>query len=162
MHKLLAIMCAFVATTSCSSSDNEQSSLKTNELIGAWKIVKTTTASDSNSVIDESPEMGLYVFTDRHFSNMLVMGDEPRKHFSDQRTDEERLTAYDAFIADAGFYEYTDSRITVHNLIAKVPNVMTYELIYEYVIDGNTLRLTFEHGWAPPNGQITYDLIRLE
>ncbi len=111
-----------------------------------------------------SPQPGLYIFTDGHFSNMLIQGSEPRVLFSDTRSADERLAAYDVFIADAGTYEFTDSVLTVHNIIAKVPNVMTGTgpgIRYQYRLYGDTLELTFERGWAPPGGQLNYRLVRL-
>ena len=134
----------------------------TNQLIGAWRIVQTTTTSGNDRSIDESPEVGLYIFTERHMSNMIVIGEDAREHFSDKPTDAERLHAYDRFIADSGTYEATGNTIIVSNIIAKVPNVMSYELRYEYKINENNLWLTFSRGWAPPEGKITYRLERIE
>ena len=101
---------------------------------------------------------------------MLVPG-EARSRFSDARTDEERLRAYDNFIADAGTYEIDGSRLSVRNIIAKVPNAMPQTpgerrpgrgIVYRYRFEGDSLVLTFDRGWAPPDGEITYRLDRLE
>lgn len=97
---------------------------------------------------------------------MLIPGPE-RAPFSQDRTDEERLRAYDNFIADGGTYEHTESTLTASNIIAKVPNVMppyrtTGPLTYEWRLDGEDLVLTLHGGWAPRDGEITYRLSRLE
>ena len=137
-----------------------------NPLVGAWLIIATSVTGPTGTTINENPQPGLYIFTDRHFSNMLIPGPE-RLPFRPDRTDEDRLAAYDNFIADAGTYEFTESTFTVQNIIAKVPNVMpphrsTKGLTYRWHFEGDSLILTLEGGWAPPNGEITYRLQRLE
>ncbi len=141
----------------CGPSPNEQ-------LVGAWLITETTVTTPDSTSTNSSPQPGLYIFTDRHFSNMLIQGSERRALLSDTRSAEERLAAYDVFIADAGSYEFTDSLLTMHNIIAKVPNVMTGTgpgITYRYHLYSDTLELTFERGWAPPGGQLMYRLVRL-
>jgi hypothetical protein len=88
------------------------------------------------------------MFTERHFSNILIPN-ERRALFSGTPTDQERLAAYDNFITDAGTYDATDSTLTTHNLIAKVPNVMTGGpgITYRYRLEGDTLLLTFRGAW---------------
>lgn len=105
----------------------------------------------------------MYIFTERHFSNILIPN-ERRGLFGSTSTDQERLAAYDNFITDAGTYDATDSTLTTHNIIAKVPNVMTGGpgITYRYRLDGETLVLSFSGGWAPRDGEITYRLRRLE
>jgi hypothetical protein len=74
--------------------------------------------------------------------------------------------AYDNFIADAGTYEYTDTTLTVRNIIAKVPNVMppyaSGPVTYHWRLDGEALVLTLRSAWAPADGEITYTLSRRE
>ena len=135
-----------------------------NPFVGAWLITETTVTDSTGTTVNENPEAGLYVFTERHFSNMLVPGAE-RAPFSQEPTDEERLGAYVNFIADAGTYEYTESTLSVDNIIAKVPNVMPpfgFAMTYQWRLDGDDLFLTFREGWAPMDGEITYRLSRLE
>jgi len=133
-----------------------------NGLIGAWLIVETTVTTPTGTTTNENPQPGVYIFTERHFSNMLIPNAEGRSPFTEERTDEERLAAYDNFIADSGSYELTDSLLTTHNIIAKVPNAMNGGFPYRYSLEGDSLVLTFDRGWAPPAGEITYRLVRLE
>jgi len=139
-----------------------QSASPENDLVGAWLIVETAIRVGDSVSVNQGPQPGIYVFTDEHFSNMLVQGAEPREPFSASTTPELRLAAYDRFIADAGSYELTDSTLTTRNLIAKVPNVMNDGFAYRYTLEGDSLWLTFSDGWAPEGGEITYTLVRLE
>jgi hypothetical protein len=135
--------------------------------MGAWPIVETAVTDQTGTTVDDSPEAGLYVFTERHFTNMLVPG-SARPPLSQTRADEERLRAYDNFIADGGTYEYAESTLTTRNIIAKIPNWMPPHapddngLTYQWQLNGDELVLTLRGGWAPRAGEITYRLRRLE
>ena len=132
-----------------------------NALIGAWLIVETTITTSDETTVIENPQPGLYIFTERHFSTMLVPG-ESRELFSAARTADERLAAYDNFVADAGTYKLQDSTLITDNIIAKIPNGMEARISYRYSFNDGDLLLTLEGAWAPPGGSITYRLERLE
>jgi hypothetical protein len=132
-----------------------------NPLTGAWIIVETTITDSGEATVNGEPQPGLYIFTDRHFSTMLVPGTD-RPPFSAGRTDAERLAAYDNFVADAGTYELQGNMLMTGNIIAKIPNGMTARIPYRVGFEGEDLILTLESAWAPPNGSITYRLRRLE
>ncbi len=153
--RYLALGILFLAA--CSSLQSTE-----NPLVGAWWIVETTTISPDSTWVNSSPQPGLYVFTESHFSLMLVQGGGPRANILPNGTDEERLAAFNSFIADAGTYVRTDSTIEANNLIAKVPDVMKYLLSYRYSLSEDSLRLRFTRGWAPTGGEITYVLTRLK
>jgi len=131
-------------------------------LLGAWRITEVSVTSPDTTWTSKNPQPGLYIFSDRHFSNLLVSGTEERTPFNDDTTDEEVLVAYQRFIADAGTYEVTDTELTTHNIVAKVPNYMNGGFTYRYSVHGDSLVLTFNEGWAPPGGEITYRLVRLK
>ena len=156
----IIIVCALLQGCVSTEQDGEASSPK--QLIGAWLITETSVTTKEGTTTNENPQLGVYIFSERHFSNMLIPNAEGRSPFSEERTDEERLAAYDNFIADSGSYELTDSLLTTHNMIAKVPNAMDGGFPYRYILDGDSLVLTFDRGWAPPDGEITYRLRRLE
>ncbi len=94
---------------------------------------------------------------------MLIPGDRARVEWPGEGTPEERLAAFENFVADAGTYEATDSVITMSNIIAKLPWAMNLGGggPYRYSISGDTLTLTFGPGWQGET-EITYRLIRLE
>lgn len=156
----MIVLCAFLYGCASIEQDGEVSSHT--QLIGAWLIAETSVTTPEGTTINENPQPGVYIFTERHFSNMLIPNAEGRPPFSTEWTDAERLAAYDNFIADSGSYELTDSSLTTHNIIAKVPNVMDASLTYQYSLDGDSLVLTLRGGWAPPDGEITYRLDRLK
>ena len=159
---LLSAMAALVATMGCDARVQDEAG-GPDALVGAWLITEMTTTTPDSTWTNDNPQPGLYVFTDRHFSLMLIPSSEPRALFPDDPSAEERLAAYDNFVSDAGTYEFTDSVLTMHNIIAKVPNFMNGGAggPYRYTLKGDSLLLTFSGGWAR-GGEITYHLVRLK
>ena len=78
---------------------------------GAWKVaeIATTGAAPSNN---PNPQPGLFIFGQRHYSIMWVPGNQPRglSKAADE-TNEEKLQAYDSFLANAGTYEVSGPMI---------------------------------------------------
>jgi hypothetical protein len=162
MCTVIALSTAMMLVIACGqSSDSRSEGQSANELVGAWLIVESTITTPEGTRKNENPQPGLYIFTERHFSNMLVPR-EARPVLSDEGTDEERLGAWSNFIANAGSYEFTDTLITTQNIVAKIPNAMDGGFTYRYTLEGDSLVLTFNRGWAPAEGEITYRLRRLE
>jgi hypothetical protein len=161
---LAGLICICAAFAGCTGAAPLEDDSRDSPFLGGWVLVETTKVSADSVWTDSTPPTGLYVFADHHFSIMLVDADEPRSLFPDGGTaaasDEERLRAYDPFIADAGTYEFNDSILTTQNIIAKVPNVMTYQITHRYRIVRDSLWLTFSGAWAPTGGEITYHLVR--
>lgn len=112
-------------------------------LEGAWKIAESEFMGADTSRIS-NPQPSLIIFGQKHYSMMLVPGDKPRTLFKGiNPTDVEKLSAFDSFIANAGTYEVAGSTLTVHPMVAKVPNFMAGGFSkYQFRIDGNTLWLT--------------------
>ena len=167
IRRLLTIIVTFVILVGLGSVSAQSPTSSPGELVGVWLISETVVTTTDGTTRNENPQPGLYIFTERHFSNMLIPSVEQRAPLSAERTDQERLAAFENFIADEGTYESTDSEITVHNIIAKIPNVMPpfragADLTYGYKFEGESLMLTLRGmGWAQ-GGEITYRLERIE
>ena len=137
-------------------------------LIGTWQIVQTMTSNPSGERVDNDPPPGMYMFTGRYMSNLIVPESEPRPMIWGKSSDEERLRAYDNFIADGGEYWIVGDVIQTHNFIAKVPDAMRPErkrgegIRYKFHFEEDELVITMtQQGWAP-SGSITYRLERME
>ena len=158
----LIVALSLVAVTGCNDSPADYSDGQSS-LAGAWLITETTTKTPDSISVNKSPQPGLYLFTDRHFSLMLIPGEKPRAELPEGASLEERCEAFENFVADAGTYEVTDSTLTMHNIIAKNPRAMNGGAggPYQYKLSGDALTLTFSTGWAR-GAEITYRLIRLQ
>ena len=137
-------------------------------LIGTWKIVQTVISNPFGESVDNDPPPGMYMFTERYMSNLIVPQWEPRPVISRESSDEERLGAYSNFIADGGEYWIVGDIIQTHNFVAKVPNAMRPDrkrgegIRYKFQFEGDELVITMmQQGWAP-DGSITYRLLRME
>lgn len=107
-----ALVTALVATAAAQSAPS---------LKGAWKVVSITTGDGK---VNNAPEPGLYIFTDKHYSVQTV--NAPRPASAGQSSpDKDRLAAYDAFTANTGTYELKGSSYTTKPMVAKNPSVMT-------------------------------------
>jgi hypothetical protein len=103
----IVLLLAVILSTACASEPQQEQTAAEPEvsargpLEGVWSITEAivTSADGTSTTIEGQP--GLYMFTDRYYSTMLVETDS-HLPFPSQPTDEERLAAYDNFIANAG------------------------------------------------------------
>ena len=116
-----------------------------NPLEGTWKITESVVMGKDTSRTS-NPQPSMVIFSQKHYSMMLVPGDKPRTLFKESNpTDKEKLEAFDSFIANSGTYEVAGSTITVHPVVAKVPNFMAGgSAKYQFRIEGNTLWLNLK------------------
>ena len=128
-------------------------------LVGAWKVVEITSPNGEKNT---NPQPGLYIFTQKHYSIMLVTGTKPRPKYeaANKATDADKIATFDAFTANSGTYTISGNVLKTRPLVAKNEFVMSGpEQESEVKIDGNTLLLTAKGGPAP--GGVT-KLMRVE
>ena len=120
----------------------ESAEAQTRSLEGAWKVVSLrSTGADSATAVTVQPS--LYIFTRRHYSMMRVTGNEPRAvPATDDFTDAESLAAFNSFIANTGTYEVVGRTLTIHPIVARVPNFSAGGSDkYQFRVKGDTLWL---------------------
>jgi hypothetical protein len=133
-------------------------------LEGVWKIVEVSFTEPDTSGMISSPQASLFIFTERHYSIMRVVGSRTRALFADpsQPTDAERLAAYTSFSANSGTYEISDATIEIHPIVAKNPNFMAGQsATFAYRVSGDSLWLT-SRPEDEPGVEIRSTLVRLE
>ena len=110
---------------------------------GVWKVSGIVVTGAGASTIS-SPQPGLFIFTRGHYSIMYVPGNQPRTlKKAETETTDEKVAAFDSFLANAGAYEVVGSTITIRPMVARDPNYMVGGFNkYQFRIDGNTLTLT--------------------
>ena len=120
-------------------------------LNGAWVV---TGWSNADGEANPSPQRGLYIFVvtredGGNYSLMWVPGSEPRAEFANQQepTDQEKLSAYDSFIANSGRLIVEGDQITFDAYMAKNPNYMAAFgeslVVVTWKIEGGTLTLEY-------------------
>ena len=113
-------------------------------LEGIWKVVEIAgTGTDASK--NANPHQSLFIFTRNHYSMMLVTGTQPRALFNSviEPTDQEKISAFDSFVANTGTYEVMGSTLTFRPIVARYPNFMAGgSAEYQFRIEGKTLSLT--------------------
>src|SRR5712692_9327752 len=73
-------------------------------LEGVWKVVESVvTGAGAGASKNANPQPSLFIFAKTHYSMMLVPGTQPRALFkAEEPTNEEKLPAFDSFIANTG------------------------------------------------------------
>ncbi len=101
-------------------------------LAGAWQL-------DSGP----SAQAALYLFTPTHYSMILATTDRPDLADTGKASADELRATWGPLIANAGAYEISGDRITIHPLVAKIPVVMKSGAteVYQFRIEGKTLTL---------------------
>jgi hypothetical protein len=143
-----------------------------NPLEGVWRIVEETRIRSNGETKNSKPQPSLYIFTDHHYSAVLVLSNEPRSLFAEafRPTDAEKVAAYDSIVVNTGTYELTDSTMTTHPIVARIPNFMGGSASYEYEVENDTLWLKLVDEYSRegvqyflfPDTQILKKLVRIE
>jgi hypothetical protein len=89
---------------------------------GVWRVVEVTTAGP-NASINASPQPGLFIFTEKHYSIMRDTSPGVRPSVSDPAniTASEALAVFGPFMAQSGTYELAGETLRVTPMVAKVP-----------------------------------------
>ena len=125
----------------CTITISAQTSTK-QSIEGAWKVAEiVVTGQDAGDVTN--PQPGLLIFARKHYSMMWIPGNQPRSLFkADPPTNEEKIAAYDSFVANSGTYELTGDTLTLHPIVARSPNFMAGDRVATYQVRIEATRLS--------------------
>jgi hypothetical protein len=133
---------------------------------GVWKVAEVSSRPLGGEWKTLPINAGLYIFTDKHYSYMVVPGSGPRRLYSgdpNRPSDAEKVAAYDSFVAASGTYILSGSDLVLTALLHKNPNEMVGEqLTFTVEIVGNTLRMTIVDPPFSPGNERRTTLIRVE
>ena len=110
---------------------------------GVWKVAEIVITGAGASNVT-SPQPSLFIFSRGYYSMMSIPGNQPRALFkAEDPTSQEKIVAFDSFIANTGTYEVAASTLTIRPMVARYPNFMAGGFDkYQFRIEGNTLWLT--------------------
>ena len=135
-------------------------------LRGVWKVTEQLSRAPGERWVAVTPNVSLYIFTEKYYSYMFSTGAGPRRLFSgdpNKPTDAEKVGAYNSFVAASGTYTLSGSTLTLKAVLHKNPNEMAGEpLTYTVEIEGNTLRLTIMNPPFAPGRERRTVLSRVE
>jgi hypothetical protein len=124
-------------------------------IVGVWRATDVTITGPNARKVT-SPQPGLRIFTQRHYSITAVTADQPRPDLPPpgKATDKQLADTFGAFQANAGTYEIKGNELTTRAEVAKVPNAMQAGSFATstFTLEGNTLTVTQK---TNTNGPIT-------
>lgn len=114
------------------------------EIVGVWQIKEVARQNGGEPVADMT-KRSIFIFTPHHYSMVWVLSAEPQRAFAERwnPTDAEKIERYDSLVVNAGTYEITESTITAHPIVARIPEFVGGRLVCEYRVEGDSLRLKF-------------------
>jgi len=143
-HVYGALVIGFIGVCIGTNAD-AQGSLK-----GAWTITEVTYIGLETSFTNTNPNPSLFLFTDRHYSMVHVLGTEPQPYLSDnaEYSDEQIVAAFNAFVANSGTYETSGDTLIYNVQVAKVSGFAGTMQEATYSVQGDTLihSETYENG----------------
>ena len=140
MKTALGFLCALLLTSGIARAQQ-----KSTPLTGAWQVTKVQITGPNTRTVTH-PQPGLYLFTGRYFSLIMVMGDHPRPIHPTlpevaKATPQEILAVYGPFIANTGTYEVDGGSLILHAMVSKNPELMGGSIIYSFKFEGKSLTL---------------------
>lgn len=138
---MFRIMKGLTILVLCTTAVSAQNSTK-KPIEGVWKVTEiVVTGADAVNVA--TPQPGLIIFARKHYSVMWIPGNQPRTLFKGESpTNEEKIAAYDSFVANAGTYEVAGEILTLHPVVSRSPNFMAGgSAKNQFRIEGTTLWL---------------------
>ena len=167
MTTTLGFLCVLLTTSGIA-----QAQQKSTSLTGAWQVTKVQ-MTGANARTVTNPQPGLYLFTGKYFSLMMVMGDHPRPIHPTlpempKATPQEILAVYGPYVANTGTYKVNGGTLIMHPTVSKNPELMGGSVTYSFEIHGNSLTLKMvkmvmgSSVRPPPLPQATWTLTRVE
>ncbi|UCF65120.1 MAG: lipocalin-like domain-containing protein [bacterium] len=123
-------------------------------LEGVWEIKGISTVNGSIS-LPNRPIPSIFIFTQRHYSMVWVLSDNPDPFFSERwnPTDKEKIERYNSLVVNSGTYKLLGSHLTAFPVVARVPEFMGGRLVCEYKVEEDTLRLKLIDEYSYDNVQ---------
>lgn len=136
--KLMALAIGFAGLILAASA-HAQGSLE-----GAWQVYEVTVSRGAFARTNIDPGLSLLIFSDGHYSLFVNSGDRPNVPPGSDAlaTDELRLAALASFVANAGTYEVSGSKLTLHLTLARNPGGVGSSPELEYRIEDDLLITT--------------------
>lgn len=137
------------------------------DLRGVWKVTESASrAPGAQWEARATPHVSQFIFTDKHYSYMYVLGPGPRKPFAgdpNKPTDAERVEAYNSFVAATGTYSLSGPTLTMTALVHKNPNEMAGNpLTYSAALENGTIRMVIANPPFLPGSEWRMVLTRVE
>ncbi|HKW00304.1 MAG TPA: hypothetical protein VJN96_10795 [Vicinamibacterales bacterium] len=162
--RLLAVISAVLIAQAASVAGQPKAAA----LAGTWQTAKIAIAGANPRTITVPPAAPyLTIFTAKHYSRTEIQSETPRAALADasKATADELRAAWGPVVAEAGSYEISGDKLTLHPLASKSPAAMAAGAFIEctFKLDGNTLTIAQVRNQAGPYpSPVTFTLTRIE
>ena len=114
--------------------------------------------SEEGTEKSEIANPNMMMFTAKHYAMMRIGGEGERELLPEEPTDEQRLAAYQRFMANAGAYKVDGNMLVTHTKIARSPNAMHDPQPNESMIhmDGDMMHRTWKNAETGNKLVVTY------
>jgi len=144
--KVIACMAALAVLLTVQSASAQ------GKLQGAWKITEIV-FTGPNALTFKITQPSQMIFTQKHFSVMMIKGDESRPDLpQEDPTYAQMVAVWTPFAAAGGTYEVKGTTFTAKTSVAKDPSRMAPGnfLTFDFKVEGNTLVVTPKASAAGP------------
>ena len=140
MKTTRGVLCALLLTSGIAPAQQKSTSLT-----GAWQVTKVQMTGPNAGALTD-PQPGLYLFTGKYFSIIMVTGNTPRPIHPTlpevpKASVQEILGVYGPLVANTGTYEIDGDALIMHPMVSKNPELMGGSVIYSFKIQANSLTL---------------------
>jgi hypothetical protein len=112
------------------------------KLIGVWKLTEVVTTGPDARVISNVQSMISFV-NRKHMGILGFLSDKPLPELPQNPTDAQLVATLNSFWARADTYEVNGDTVTLHNIVAKDPNIKPEDIfIVRYKFEADTLIMT--------------------
>ncbi|HKA45278.1 MAG TPA: lipocalin-like domain-containing protein [Burkholderiales bacterium] len=141
MRRLVDLMLSLTLCVLALAATTVHSQTK-NPLMGAWKV---TEIANPDGPPLTSPQAGLYLFTEKHYSAVRLNGSKPLPSYpsNDVATDADKVAVFNMLYMNTGSYTVSGNKLTLSPTVAKSAFAMEpgRTLEYEFTVKGDTLTL---------------------
>jgi len=126
-------------------------------VVGAWRFVTSVSRTEDGNVSRQSRPgaTGYIIYTDDgHMAFLNMRSTRPGFESGSQEggTPDEKIAAFDNFVANCGTYEVEGNTVVHHVEAASVPNIVGTDLVRTFTLSGDELRVTTPLGLSPVTG----------
>jgi hypothetical protein len=128
------------------------------DIMGVWTAVSWERTNEEGTEKSEIANPNMMMFTAKHYAMMRIGGEGERELLPEEPTDEQRLAAYQRFMANAGAYKVDGNMLVTHTKIARSPNAMHDPQPNESMIhmDGDKMHRTWKNEETGASWTVTY------
>jgi hypothetical protein len=154
----LVVLTATATAAFTFANDDADTGYTSSDIMGVWTAVSWERTNEEGTEKNEITMPNMMMFTAKHYAMMRIGGEGERELLPEEPTDEQRLAAYQRFMANAGAYKVDGNMLVTKAKIARSPNAMHDPQPNESMIhmDGDMMHRTWKNAETGNKLVVTY------